>query len=1055
LADFTSTVEIVFGVIDNASQEITSLGNATSGFATNVASATQPLADFTKNLLAVEAAVAATAAAALGFAINEAVQVESAFADLGKVAGLSATEVADVFGPDINTAADQYGVSLQGVTDQLTQFIQAGFTAEESTTLLDTALKAAVITELSAAQAAQLLVQTLRGFGLPASEAAGALDTLNAISNTFATTAGSLGDAVARLSPVAAQLGLDFNQTAAILTPVLEIFQDGESSARGLQVAFLNLATVATKQINAELERLGVVFKDTQTGALLPGADILANLAVKFQDLTKEQQLTTAEIIAGASQAGRLTAALQAMGGTFFEVEQFSSLFTETSREQAEVMATLGVDISKLGTEAFNAEGGLKQLRDGFNALDPAAQATAASILAGSGNADALTAALAGTDRATAAYLTSLLSAESAQNEFNVRSQTTEFLLNRLSTSFGVLLNAVGSELLGGFGDAVDGLRVFTTALTEAVDTDTVQAALAFVNARFFDFGIFIEGLASNIPAAFEGVDFTPLLDALSRVTGGIGGLFDGLDLNTADGLTEALQGIVDLSADLIDATRGIFQVFAQVGGVILDLVNAYTSLDTETQELIGQFLGIATVVNTVALAVAPLALAVGGLGPIFSGITSVASGVSGALSTIGAAFTAVSAGGAAAAAGAAAAGVGLGFLLNEIPAVRAATEALNNALGPGADSLGTWAFELINGGNSADEFGQKIDGVPIADFVAALRAGKVSITEFAEKTGLSVEFADNLKTSVKETAEAANSFSDEMSELNEVTDEQNINLEKIAETLSGLGIKYEVVNGAIKKATDQQDEFGDELAENAELFRRQDESLAEYARRLKEAGFASKDVTDETRAIKDSQGELIEVTTKVVDGVVEFSGNQRKLAEDTKKAKDEIDKETEAADKLKIKLEEIASNERIAAIEARVEINIAEIEADTERLNIAFESVNNTVNSTADVIDSVFGALGQVGGFYALEQLEIIEKQLKIENERRERALELQAELTRAQIENIEARTEALGNGEALIKIEGDGLEPELEAFMFQILKKIQLKASAEGAEFLLGITA
>jgi hypothetical protein len=42
---------------------------------------------------------------------------------------------------------------------------------------------------------------------------------------------------------------------------------------------------------------------------------------------------------------------------------------------------------------------------------------------------------------------------------------------------------------------------------------------------------------------------------------------------------------------------------------------------------------------------------------------------------------------------------------------------------------------------------------------------------------------------------------------------------------------------------------------------------------------------------------------------------------------------------------------------------------------------------------------------------------------------------------------------GDAMIQIDGAGLQPHLEAFMFEILAAIQIRANAEGAAFLTGI--
>ena len=82
------------------------------------------------------------------------------------------------------------------------------------------------------------------------------------------------------------------------------------------------------------------------------------------------------------------------------------------------------------------------------------------------------------------------------------------------------------------------------------------------------------------------------------------------------------------------------------------------------------------------------------------------------------------------------------------------------------------------------------------------------------------------------------------------------------------------------------------------------------------------------------------------------------------------------------------------------------------------------------------------------------IQDQIALENDRRQQALDQQGELIDAQVRYLNEKTDSLQRGDALIKIEADGLEPELEAFMWKIVERVQVRASDEGAEFLLGIT-
>ena len=162
------------------------------------------------------------------------------------------------------------------------------------------------------------------------------------------------------------------------------------------------------------------------------------------------------------------------------------------------------------------------------------------------------------------------------------------------------------------------------------------------------------------------------------------------------------------------------------------------------------------------------------------------------------------------------------------------------------------------------------------------------------------------------------------------------------------------------------------------------------------------------------------------------------------------VDEATKKAQEFQAKMEEIASNERIKTIEAYVNLNVADLESQAKRVEATFDSINTTVNSTGDLLGSLFGSLASADTY---TQLRIIE-QIEAENKRRDAALELQRKVTEAEIENIKAKTRALDRGDSLIKIDGTGLAPQLEAFMWEILKAIRVRANADFADYLLGVT-
>jgi hypothetical protein len=169
--------------------------------------------------------------------------------------------------------------------------------------------------------------------------------------------------------------------------------------------------------------------------------------------------------------------------------------------------------------------------------------------------------------------------------------------------------------------------------------------------------------------------------------------------------------------------------------------------------------------------------------------------------------------------------------------------------------------------------------------------------------------------------------------------------------------------------------------------------------------------------------------------------------------AEKSAEKAKKKSDEYLLKMEEIASNERIKKIEALVDLNVAQVEADAQKIESIIEGLNNSFSSTGDVISSALGALGSAEGFFGLEKLELIEEQIAFENKLRQETFELQKRQTEATIEEIRARTQALQQGDGLIQISADGLEPELEAFMFEILKRVQVRANESASEFLLGL--
>jgi hypothetical protein len=141
---------------------------------------------------------------------------------------------------------------------------------------------------------------------------------------------------------------------------------------------------------------------------------------------------------------------------------------------------------------------------------------------------------------------------------------------------------------------------------------------------------------------------------------------------------------------------------------------------------------------------------------------------------------------------------------------------------------------------------------------------------------------------------------------------------------------------------------------------------------------------------------------------------------------------------------------EKIKLIEQQTAVSVAQIQADAQKITAAFSSINTSITSTGDVLGKLYGMFGNQN--LSFSELSKINDQIEKENALREKSFALQSKLIEATIKEIELRTKAFANGDALIKIDGAGLQPHLEAFMWEILRTLQTRVNADGLKLLLG---
>lgn len=297
MADLNKTIQIIFGATDKT-------GTVISGLSGRLDSIAGPVSDLTGKFLLLEGAIGAAGIAFGVKAYSESVKFEGALLDLQKVMDESDGD-ARRFTGTVDALSNKYGVAATDILQGAADFKQAGFSVKESFELQKTALDLVVGGNIEASRASELLVSTLKGFKAPASEANRLADVQNEISNKYATNLEQLAVGMAEFSPIAAKMNFSFEETAGVLTPVIEVFRSGSEAAIALKTGLLRLVS-DEKPVLDTLEQLGVSQRGVN-GELRSGRDILLDVAKAFTTLDENQKLAVTSQLTGIHQAARMS----------------------------------------------------------------------------------------------------------------------------------------------------------------------------------------------------------------------------------------------------------------------------------------------------------------------------------------------------------------------------------------------------------------------------------------------------------------------------------------------------------------------------------------------------------------------------------------------------------------------------------------------------------------------------------------------------------------------------------------------------------------------------
>lgn len=581
-------------------------------------------------------------------------------------------------------------------------------------------------------------------------------------------------------------------------------------------------------------------------------------------------------------------------------------------------------------------------------------------------------------------------SAGSVAAAYEKMSGTMDVVLQRVTSAFTDLMITIGTPLMDEFGGIANAIASIFTSLSASVKEGGMKDLVTYIESVFKDIQGSLETVAKNLPAALASADFSGFKGGIDAVIGAMKSLFGSIDLTTVDGLKMAIETVGAAFLGLSKYTAGVIEAFEPLFNTLVAVGKGAKDADLSFLEFAGNIGGIATQLNVVL----PLFTALLGLLTVKSGLGLISEfkGLVTILPTLATALT------------------GAGVALTAYFAADKVIELVK--------ALAAWK-EANAKLNDSQEQSQKVNE----------RAG-LSLDAFAKSTGIAAKSVDDALALVKDGAvvwdTASNSYKkagDAMLGAGKATSTAQADFRKSEITLQNSAAASERAAAATGGLIIAQKDLNAYTLQTVPIFDSLTGKITGYEQQL---------VRTEGGTIK-----LGKASDGAIKPLEKITAEVEKAADSQKRWNEEM-KRMEFQEKLKL-------------IEQQTAVMTAKIQADAVTVKAAFESIGVSMTSTGDVLGKLFGLFKDFDKISYSSQRKI-EDQIERENKIRKEAFELQKELTQAQIKQMKAQTEAMIKGEGLIKIEGAGLKPHLEAFMFEILKAIQIKVNKDGLKLLLG---
>jgi len=261
-------------------------------------------------------AAAAATAETLKICIDNAIEFESAMADVKKVVDFDTPQQFKEMNNDIIALSKTIPMTANDIAKMVAAGGQAGIAKEELLGFAESAAKMGVAFDITADQAGDMMAKWRTAFKMNQQDVVTLADKINYLGNTGAATAPQISDVVSRIGPLGEVGGVASGEIAALGASIVACGRPPEIAATGIKNLILALTAgeSATKSQTEAFQALGFDATDMAKRMQVDARGAIVDVMKALQALPKERQSAILSQLFGKESIEAISPLLSQLG---------------------------------------------------------------------------------------------------------------------------------------------------------------------------------------------------------------------------------------------------------------------------------------------------------------------------------------------------------------------------------------------------------------------------------------------------------------------------------------------------------------------------------------------------------------------------------------------------------------------------------------------------------------------------------------------------------------------------------------------------------------------